>query len=346
LARYNSNGALDPSFGIGGRVTTDFSPNDFANALVIQPDGKIVVAGTSDVSRGHGFALVRYKSNGTLDASFGTAGITTTDFGLLDQGFSSAYADALALQPDGGFVAAGRAYFNGGFHSGLARYNNDGTLDASFGTGGKVTADFQGPYDQDQFDDVVVQADGKIVAAVAGLTDFTLVRYNVGSVQPGSPTTSPDGTTVPPAAQIVDNAGAVWTVGANQAILRNGALAEGGFGSQILWKNGTIYVLGPDNNWWQSTGSGWVNVGPVQPGSATTSPDGTTVPSAAQIVDDAGAVWTIGANQAILQNGSQAGGGLGSQILWKSGTIYVLGTDNNWWQWTGAGWIAVGPSRP
>src|SRR5262249_57713777 len=64
LARYNGDGTLDASFGTGGKVTTDFSPIDFANSLVIQPDGKIVVAGASNVSRGFGFALVRYNSNG------------------------------------------------------------------------------------------------------------------------------------------------------------------------------------------------------------------------------------------------------------------------------------------
>ena len=88
------------------------------------------------------------------------------------------------------------------------------------------------------------------------------------------------------------------------------------------------------------------NVDQVQPGGTTTSSGGTTVPAAAQIVDNVGGVWTIGANQAILQNGAQAAGGFGSQILWKSGTIYVLGTDNNWYRWTGAGWLNTGPARP
>ena len=177
LARYNSNGTLDTSFGTGGKVITDFTRDDSTFSVAVEPDGKILAAGMADVSRGYGFALVRYNSNGTLDASFGAGGIVTTDFGLLDQGFSVAYAASLAVQPDGGIVAAGRAYFNGGFHSGLARYNSDGTLDANFGTGGKVTADFQGPYDYDQFSFVVAQPDGKIVVAVSGLGDFTLARY-------------------------------------------------------------------------------------------------------------------------------------------------------------------------
>jgi uncharacterized delta-60 repeat protein len=177
LARYDSNGTLDTSFGTGGKVMTDFSRNDSAFSVAVQPDGKIVVAGMSDVERGYGFALVRYNNNGTLDDSFGAGGKVTTDFGLLDQGFSLANANSLAVQADGRIVAAGRAYLNGGFHSGLARYNSNGALDASFGTGGKVTADFEGPYDYDQFGSVVVQLDGKIVVAVNGLGDFTLARY-------------------------------------------------------------------------------------------------------------------------------------------------------------------------
>jgi uncharacterized delta-60 repeat protein len=178
LARYNSNGTLDTSFGTGGKVITDFTRDDSAFSVAVEPDGKILVAGMADVSQGYGFALVRYNGNGTLDASFGTGGKVTTDFGILDQGFSLANANSLAVQPDGRIVAAGRAYFNEDFHSGLARYNSNGTLDASFGTGGKVIADFQGPYGYDQFGSVVVQPDGKIVVAVSGLGDFTLVRYN------------------------------------------------------------------------------------------------------------------------------------------------------------------------
>jgi len=179
LARYESDGTLDDTFGTGGKVLTDFGGrNDLASSVAVLPDGNIVVAGQASVARGLGFALARYNSSGTLDDSFGAGGIVTTDFGLLDQGFSVAYAASLAVQPDGRMVAAGRAYVNGGFHSGLARYNSDGTLDAGFGTGGKVTADFQGPDDYDQFSFVVVQPDGKVVVVVSGLGDFTLVRYN------------------------------------------------------------------------------------------------------------------------------------------------------------------------
>ena len=79
------------------------------------------------------------------------------------------------------------------------------------------------------------------------------------------------------------------------------------------------------------------------PGGPGASPDATRVPfAAAQIVDHNGAIWTIGQNLAILRNGVQAAGGWGSQIVWTNHTLYVLGTDNNWYQWTGFSWTFLG----
>ena len=90
-------------------------------------------------------------------------------------------------------------------------------------------------------------------------------------------------------------------------------------------------MLGIDANWYRWTGTGWIGIGPTlpggTPGSSGTSPDGTVVPSAAQIVDAQGAVWTIGGGQAILRNGVIAAAGAGSRILWSGGVIYVLGID-------------------
>jgi len=83
------------------------------------------------------------------------------------------------------------------------------------------------------------------------------------------------------------------------------------------------------------------------PGSTTASPDGTIVPNTAgQIVDNNLAVWTIGSGLIILRNGSAVLGWSGSKILWKNAAIYVLGTDSNWWQWTGNSWLNVGPAMP
>jgi len=123
---YAADGDLDPTFGSGGRVTTDFNGrDDVANALAIQSDGKIVVAGSSNtISTAEHFALARYTITGTLDASFGSGGKVTTHF-LPNFGLDE--AKALAIQSDGKIVAAGLR-FNAAASSydfALARYQND-----------------------------------------------------------------------------------------------------------------------------------------------------------------------------------------------------------------------------
>src|SRR5262245_7025773 len=179
LVRYNNDGTLDASFGTGGTVTTDVSTdgnNDLASSVVVQPNGKIVVAGQTIISESFdfAFALARYNTDGTLDASFGTGGIVTTDFAA-----SLTQAVSVALQTDGKIVAAGQTFVNGSLDFALARYNPDGTLDASFGTGGTVTTDFASR--QDRAFSVAIQPDRKIVAAgqaTIGGFDFALARYN------------------------------------------------------------------------------------------------------------------------------------------------------------------------
>ncbi len=152
LARYKPDGSLDPGFG-GGWVTTEIGSRSAAQAVALQPDGKIIAAGSSDGT----FALARYTPDSALDSSFGSGGTVTTPF---ERG--SAYAYALALAPDGRIVAAGVA----GSEFALARYNADGSLDTSFGDGGKVTTGFD-PADvtDDRVAEIVLQPDGKIVAA-------------------------------------------------------------------------------------------------------------------------------------------------------------------------------------
>jgi uncharacterized delta-60 repeat protein len=192
IARYKANGTLDSTFGVGGKVTTDF-PGLAAvvSAILIQPDGKIVVAGGAFplfVFLGD-FELVRYNPNGSLDTTFGNSGIVTTSFP--GQG---SYASALALQSDGKIIAAGTDYVN--FSSddssntdfALARYNTDGTPDATFGVGGQITTDFDG-FNDDVFS-VLIQPDGKIVAVgsaknPANFYDFAAARYLAnGSIDP------------------------------------------------------------------------------------------------------------------------------------------------------------------
>src|SRR5205807_1340610 len=82
VARYNPDGSLDASFGTGGLVTTDFaSGSDFASAVTLQPDGKIVVAGTAYTGTGSDFAVARYDADGSPDSTFGSGGKVTTDLG-------------------------------------------------------------------------------------------------------------------------------------------------------------------------------------------------------------------------------------------------------------------------
>jgi len=81
LARYNSDGTIDGSFGAGGKVITDFAGSrDLAFAVAVGSDRKIVAAGQSFVGFSYDIAVARYNSNGTLDPSFATGGKATTDF--------------------------------------------------------------------------------------------------------------------------------------------------------------------------------------------------------------------------------------------------------------------------
>lgn len=183
IARYNSNGALDATFGTNGKVTTAFSnTNDFAYALAVQSDGRIVAAGFADnrLTTAGDFALVRYNADGSLDESFGDKGKVTTDFFGGDD-----FAHALKIQSDGRIIVAGSAGVVGeSWNFALARYNSDGSLDAGFGNGGRVSTDFLGFFDS--IFGVDIQPDGRIVAAgVAGtsvaegaIEKFALARYN------------------------------------------------------------------------------------------------------------------------------------------------------------------------
>jgi uncharacterized delta-60 repeat protein len=181
VARYNSDGSLDTTFGNGGRVTTDISgPGgyDYAFGPVrVQADGKIVVSGTTVNNPSVDFALVRYNSDGSLDTDFGGGdGKVRTDF----SGLSIDYGWAMALQADGKIVMAGQSTGSTEVTFALARYNADGSLDPTFGGGdGKVTTDFFPGGVQDVCYSVVVQPDGKIVAVGTSSNGATLLaRYN------------------------------------------------------------------------------------------------------------------------------------------------------------------------
>jgi len=190
LARYNSDGSLDTSFGSGGKVSGNVNGN--AYAVAIQSDGKIVVAGEVSFPSTSGldfseFVIARFNTNGNLDTGFGIGGTgqVVTDFG----GATNS-ARNLVLQPNGAIVVSGKPQGSqpGFDHTDMARYNANGSLDTSFGSGGKLTL-----ADVDAGQGLARQADGKFVlagsvteATVPATARFLLKRLNAD----GSPDTT------------------------------------------------------------------------------------------------------------------------------------------------------------
>jgi uncharacterized delta-60 repeat protein len=164
-------GALDPSFGTGGEVMTDFGSSDFIARSLLQSDGKIVAVGSTLVGRSSNFALARYNPDGSLDSSFGVGGKVTSPLG---------FATDAALQANGDIFVTGGQSSGGqqGTPLVVARYTPSGTLDSTFGTGGVVSTDVVEPATAG----VAVQQDGKIVAAASlelpSFAAMELLRYN------------------------------------------------------------------------------------------------------------------------------------------------------------------------
>ncbi len=183
-------GRLDLGFGNGGVVVTATAPDagaDFQNGLAIQRDGRILVGGVSELGPAAGglqWRISRYTRKGALDTSFGNGGTMTTS--ASSAGGDDEHVWGLALQPDSKIVAAGEAVTaTGGFDVALARFNPNGTLDTSFGTGGKVTTAIGPGARRDNAFQVGVVDDGKILVAGfadmgpgAGGRNFMLARYN------------------------------------------------------------------------------------------------------------------------------------------------------------------------
>ena len=185
LARYNPNGTLDASFGTNGKVIAPVPYNGeyVGEEIALQPDGKIVAVGyIRNVSSFSDYAVNRYNSDGTLDASFGAGGKVITQVGDYFE-----FARSVAVQPDGKIVVAGYSYLGGNdWAFAVVRYNANGSLDTSFGTGGKVLTPVGNNFVY--VGAVLLQSDGKI-AVVGGSGPqnlFTLVRFNAdGSLDSG-----------------------------------------------------------------------------------------------------------------------------------------------------------------
>ncbi len=179
-------GTLDANFGTGGTVITPIGLSAQANAVVLQPDGKMIVAGYADIQTDflrNAFALTRYNVDGTLDTGFGTAGkvVSTSFISSFD-----AEAKGVTVQSDGRIVVAGYNAQGAAAYCTVVRLNADGSPDLNFGTGGvvmsKVTSLFN---DHTECSAPTVLPDGKILAALASAGDsgyFGLMRFSTGGI--------------------------------------------------------------------------------------------------------------------------------------------------------------------
>ncbi|MFO1270428.1 MAG: Calx-beta domain-containing protein [Rubrivivax sp.] len=228
LSRYNVDGSADTGFGSAGVVTIVASggPVDEMRALALQPDGRIVVAGWTSLptQSNDNLVVLRFNADGSPDTSFGRNGQVIVDFaGLADRAY------AVLVQPDGRIVAAGIATLgtlaSADQDMALVRLNDDGSLDAGFGSGGKLTANVAGKADFGYA--LARQADGKLVvagrvAADGGSNpDMGLLRVNAdGSIDTAFGSNG---------RVRVDFGGAVWDEAADLAVQGDGALVVGGF---------------------------------------------------------------------------------------------------------------------
>ncbi len=181
FARINSNGSIDTNFGTNGTATVDFDDFDEAFDVIVQANGAIVGVGYA-IHRADStstFALARLTSSGAIDSSFDSDGKVITNFGAAQD-----VANSAVIQSDGRIIAIGQGGQPNQSMFALARYNSNGSLDQTFGTGGLVLTDIN---DLNAATSAAIQPDGKLVAA--GFTnvgsifafDFALVRYNLSS---------------------------------------------------------------------------------------------------------------------------------------------------------------------
>jgi uncharacterized delta-60 repeat protein len=176
--RYNADGSKDPSFGQDGAatITSPFGKFDHSRTVMVQPDGKVVIAGDAFTyfSAQVGIGLVRFNENGTLDTSYGAAGKAVA---FRSPEFKATYG--AAMQPDGKIVVIGC----GSKLFMVARFNTDGALDTGFGDNGFTNSPWTASSGPQNFtSSVVIAPDGKIyvggTTGANGERDLAVVRYN------------------------------------------------------------------------------------------------------------------------------------------------------------------------
>jgi uncharacterized delta-60 repeat protein len=190
IARLKSNGSLDYGFSGDGKKTVGFnlgaSMIDKGASMAIQSDGSILLSGSVQSKLGDAdFGIVRMKSNGSMDKTFGSGGRKTISFNL--GGSNNDQVSSMALQADGKIVVAGSIQISltGDFDYGIARLNVDGSLDTTFSADGRKTVPFNlGDDDDDLANTVLIQSDGKILIGGSAMkstlvnTDFAITRLN------------------------------------------------------------------------------------------------------------------------------------------------------------------------
>jgi uncharacterized delta-60 repeat protein len=182
VLRYNNDGSPDNSFDDDGVATVSLSTGyDQANAVAIQPDGRIVAAGTSldTANNQYRFAIARFSVNGAPDVSLAGSGKVATPVGT---GYSS--ANAIAIQPDGKILVAGTSHsgVDAGLDMALVRYNSDGSIDGSYGDAGKVILDLSNG--NDLANGAALDDRGRLVLAGDSGGIFGLVRLTTDFVPP------------------------------------------------------------------------------------------------------------------------------------------------------------------
>jgi uncharacterized delta-60 repeat protein len=222
VARLNPNGVLDKTFSGNGKATFTWGPLSRATAVIVLPNGKLLLGGFSGPEGGN-VQAARMHPNGTLDTSFGTGGKATVDFGGDDFGL------AMARQADGRILLAGRSTTAGAV---VARLRPNGAPDPDFAGDGKLTLG------DGTLRAVMVQPDAKIVVAgnVGGLQKMTVTRLNPN----GSPDTSfdGDGTATIDIGPMIDQAGDAL-LQPDGKIVVTGSTQGGGIGVARLNPNGT-----------------------------------------------------------------------------------------------------------
>lgn len=234
LVRLTTTGILDSTFGIGGvAILANFNGEDFGESLALMPDGRILIGGTGYHGGQYTFSVARLTSEGQVDTTFGVDGRASVNVG------GSSFGESIALQTDGKVVIAGS--INSDYL--IARLDENGALDPSFGQGGTTMIDLG---ESDTARTLTIQADGKIVAAgtstAFGVNQFSVVRLtangaldtslgeisSVGSGDPclytenGAPVQLDDAVTIYDAELSALDSGAGNFNGASITLARNG----------------------------------------------------------------------------------------------------------------------------